>query len=92
MAPKSHVSKNDAMDENEEKSVLAGDQKPRTALFPCCPSKRKNPVVASLSLNFLSHAILTTGAKSIKPKIGTRGEESMSRVELDVSQQGQGRK
>ncbi|GFV66786.1 hypothetical protein TNCV_1793721 [Trichonephila clavipes] len=23
----------------------------------------------------LSHAILTTGAKSIKPKIGTRGEE-----------------
>ncbi|GFX72624.1 hypothetical protein TNCV_4062201 [Trichonephila clavipes] len=89
MAPKSHVSKNDAMDENEQKSVLAGDQKPK---LPCCPSKRKNPVVASLSLNFLSHAILTTGAKSIKPKIGTRGEESMSRVELDVSQQGQGRK
>ncbi|GFW55126.1 hypothetical protein TNCV_262241 [Trichonephila clavipes] len=29
MAPKSHVSKNDAMDENEEKSVLAGDQKPK---------------------------------------------------------------
>ncbi|GFW07805.1 hypothetical protein TNCV_3919381 [Trichonephila clavipes] len=24
-----HVSKNDAMDENEEKSVLAGDQKPK---------------------------------------------------------------
>ncbi|GFU84007.1 hypothetical protein TNCV_4859961 [Trichonephila clavipes] len=64
----------------------------RTALFPCCPSKRKNPVVALLSLNFLAHAILTTGAKSIKPKIGTRGEESMSRVELDLSQQGQGRK
>ncbi|GFW84955.1 hypothetical protein TNCV_682431 [Trichonephila clavipes] len=29
MPPKSHVSKNDAMDENEEKSVLAGDQKPK---------------------------------------------------------------
>ncbi|GFX88327.1 hypothetical protein TNCV_1705481 [Trichonephila clavipes] len=36
----------------------------KTALFPCFPSKEKNPVVASLSRNFLSHAILTTGAKS----------------------------
>ncbi|GFV38565.1 hypothetical protein TNCV_200441 [Trichonephila clavipes] len=29
LGAKSHVSKNDAMDENEEKSVLAGDQKPK---------------------------------------------------------------
>ncbi|GFX23847.1 hypothetical protein TNCV_1788781 [Trichonephila clavipes] len=36
----------------------------KTAVFPCSQAKQKNPVVASLSSNFISQAILTTGGKS----------------------------
>ncbi|GFW06787.1 hypothetical protein TNCV_3288871 [Trichonephila clavipes] len=36
----------------------------KTALFPCSPRKTKNPVVASLSSNFISQAIPTTSGKS----------------------------
>ncbi|GFW63939.1 hypothetical protein TNCV_706451 [Trichonephila clavipes] len=96
MAPITPVSKNDVMEENEKKSgidglslrkwgfrnhVSAGNEGKGGGSCGCLAFKQ---------FYFASHS---NNRWKIKPKIGTRGEESKSGDEpLDVLQQGQRRK